>query len=335
MKPLNDLVLVFRKLFRILKWASFAVILVTVLVLAYQVAEIHGILSSISPWLGHAFLLAVLAFLVLGVGVPAFRYLRVPVALRPPDLPAKDETVTMVHLKSRATFLVGYVKGLRRNPLLAESSAQIEETLRACEETKRRLDGRPATEVEPARAELAELERTRIDALLAPIDLEVDRLIRREAMGVGIATAISPNGTLDAFIVLWRAANLVSRIATLYYGRPGARGSLVILRDVSAATLLATYLEGLSDMAGGLIGSLLGGVAGAFAGPILDGGINALATLRIGYTARGRCRSFRAWTEASRKAALRQAFSSARAHGKDVLGEIVKQAGGGASPVFS
>ena len=63
-------------------------------------------------------------------------------------------------------------------------------------------------------------------------------------------TALSPNGTLDAFLVLWRNVNLVASLARLYYGRPGLPGTWLILRDVSLAILLSSVLEQISDMGG-------------------------------------------------------------------------------------
>jgi putative membrane protein len=325
--PLNDLVQVFRRIFKVFRWVSFGIIGVTVFVLAMQLAQIHGWLAAAHPAFGHAFLLLVAGVLFFCVGIPLARYIKVPVVLKPPELPSGDDALTMAHVKRRVRFLSRYVASLRRNPLLADQRPQVEETLRICEDLARRIETVPNAAA--AMKEVGEFETTRLDALLEPIDAEADKVIRREALGVGLATAVSPNGTLDAFIVLWRNANMVSRIANLYYGRPGARGSLIVLRDVSAATLLATYLEGLSDMAGGLIGSLFGGIAGTLAGPVIDGSVNALATLRIGYTARARCRSFQAWTEKSRAQALKEAFAMAKARSREVLGEIVRSAEGG------
>jgi uncharacterized membrane protein YcjF (UPF0283 family) len=327
--PLTDLAHVIRRLFRIARWLSLGIIGVAAIVLVLQVAQIHGQLADVHPLVGHGFLVAVLALVVWLVGVPIARYLRVPVALKPPEMAGKSEEVTTVQVQRRARFLAHYVRSLRKNPLMADSRAEVNEVLKACEAVRGRVLSRSTAEAQAALGELTEFERQRLDPLLKPIDAEVDRVVRREALAVGLGTAVSPNGTLDAFIVLWRNANMVSRIANLYFGRPGARGSLMILRDVSAATLLATYLEGLADAAGSLIGNLLGGIAGTVAGPVIEGGVNSLATLRIGYTARARCRSFKAWTEQTRTAALKAAFAEARRHGKDVIGDVVKGAGGG------
>jgi hypothetical protein len=283
---------------------------------------VHGV----NPILGYAFLalVGVLAWRLLGV--PVWRFLRMPAVLAPPKLPAKAEEWTAAHVKARVDFLSRYLSGLRRNPRLAQTADRVRSAAEDLAALRERLSGLDA---KTARAELARFEHVKVEPLLRALDREVDRLIRAEALSVGVATAVSPNGTLDAFIVLWRNANLVSRIANVYYGRPGVRGSFRILRDVSAAALLATYLEGLTEAAGGVLRGIFGSVVGVVAGPLLDGGINAVATLRIGYIAKARCRSFAAWTETTRAQALHDALAAAKDRSKEVIAELAKEAGVG------
>jgi len=126
-------------------------------------------------------------------------------------------------------------------------------------------------------------------------------------------TALSPNGTLDAFLVLWRNINLVAALARLYYGRPGLIGTGVILRDVSSAILLSSVLEQISDMGGSLLRKLGEGgrtipLLGALVGPVLDGTINGLMTMKVGYLAQERCRSFRAWDGRTKRGIIRRTF---------------------------
>jgi hypothetical protein len=258
------------------------------------------------------------------IGVPVVRFLRLPTVLTPPKAPAKREDWKARHIAARYRFLERYLAHAARNPLLEGSKREVRAAARAAAEAARRPGGDGD---EPALGALLRFERERVDPLLAPLDREVDKVIRSEALAVGVSTAVSPNGTLDAFLVLWRNANLVSRIANVYYGKPGARGSLRILRDVSAAALLATYLEGLTEAAGGLLRGVLGSVAGVVAGPVVDGSVNALATLRIGYLAKARCRSFKAWTDSTRKQALADALAAAKARSGEVVSEVAKAAG--------
>ena len=323
--PLTDFVDVFRRIFRFLRWASYALIGVTAVVLILQCADLSDRLAALHPWLGGGVVAAVIAAFVFLIGVPVMRFLRVPAALTPPKEPEDPEQLTPRHAVGRAEFLERYVAGMRRNPMLEGARGEIDRVLKACGELKARV---ARANVKDGMEEIESFRAAHVDALLAPIDAEVDKIIRREALGVGLATAISPNGTLDAFIVLWRNANMVSRVARLYYGRPGARGSLTILRDVSAATLLATYLEGVTEAAGSLLGSLLGSFAGVVAGPVLEGGVNAVATLRIGAVARARCRSLRPWNARTRTDAVKAAIASTKDKAREVLGSIAAQAGG-------
>ncbi len=325
-RPISDFAQVLRRIFRIARYAGIVLAAVTVVMLGRELHSLYRLAGGVHPVLGWAFLALVGAAAVLLVGVPVYRFLRVPVALRAPRMPEHEEEWTAAHLRARADYLGRYLSALGRNPALRDRAERISAAGRKLAEVRRGLSG--SKDAAAARRSLAEFERGVLDPLLDPLDREVDRLIRAEALSVGVATALSPNGTLDAFIVLWRNANLVSRIANIYYGRPGIRGSLKILRDVSAAMFLAGFLEGLSEMAGSFFRGVFGSLAGIVAGPLLDGGVNALATLRIGYLAKARCRSFKAWTDATRRQALAEALGAARKRSKEVFAEIAKAAGG-------
>ena len=324
--PLNDMLLVFRRLFAFVKYLGFLFFAMTLIVIGREVGEFYQVIDRYSPLLAWAFLSLVLFLVARLIGVPVYRFIKMPVVISAPKLPAKTEEWTIAHCRDRIGYLRGYLKSLRRNPGLPHSIALIH----AAEDAASALGDSLTDDADPkaARAEIASFEAEKVTPLLEPLDREVDRLIRVEAISVGAATALSPNGTLDAFIVLWRNGNLVSRIANIYFGRPGVRGSLAVLRDVSGAALLASYLEGLSDAAGGLIGGMLGSVAGVLAGPLVNGGINALATLRIGYLAKERCRSFKAWDEATKRKAISAALAAAKGRSQEVLGSVTKAAGG-------
>ena len=324
--PLNDLVHVLRKLFRFGRYLGLVFLAVTLVMIGREIAGLYRTVSDINPYLGYAFLVVVVGLILYLLGVPVYRFLKVPVVVRPPKLPAKAEEWKLPDLKTRIEYIEKYLKHARTNPLLAEAREAINETERELSEMRKKI--LEMKDPKEARAELGRFEKRSMDELLKPLDKEVDRLIRAEALSVGIATAISPNGSLDAFIVLWRNANLVSRIANVYYGRPGVRGSFRILHDVSAAALLATYLEGLTEAAGGILKGVFGSIVGTVAGPLLDGGVNALVTLRIGYLTKGRCRSFKAWTEATRREALHEAFRAAKERSREVVADIAKVVGG-------
>ena len=156
----------------------------------------------------------------------------------------------------------------------------------------------------------------------------MDKLIHAEAVSVGVATAISMNGTVDAFIVLWRNANLVSKISRLYFGRPHLRGSLMILRDVAAIVVLSRALEDVTDMTGEIIGGLLGRMGGLVAGPVMDGAVNAMMTLKLGYLAKRRCRSFEAWTPEKASSISSEVLERVKRESSSVANDLMKKVGG-------
>ena len=327
-QPISDFGRVLRKLFTFAKYVSYGLTGLMLVFLAFRVAEIYEFFRDIHPAAGYAFLVvfAVLAYVL--VGRPIRRFLAVPVAMKPPALAPMDER-TGKDLGKHLAFVARYVRSLPRNPMWEGSPSDVEAVVARCLALKERAEHLDNDGVTALRAEIKELEEKDVARLLEPLDRKANETIRKEALGVGIATAVSWNGTVDAFLVLWRNCNLVSRIASIYYGRPGVRGTFSILRDVSGATIASAYLQDLSDMAGEALGSLFGKSLGAFAGPVLEGGINAVATLRIGYVAKARCRAFDAWTEKTRMEFARSAIVEAGRISKSVFTEVVKTVGGG------
>ena len=226
-------------------------------------------------------------------------------------------------LLMRARGIERYLDNLGQNPRLRESVPQILAASADC----RCL--RESQETDPARKreELIRFEAERVDPLLRPLDEEARRIIRNEALTVAVSTALSPVGAADAFLVLWRNANLVTKLANLYYGRPGLLGTLLILRDVSFAVWLAGQMQGIAGAGASLAGNWIGNAAAPVAGPIADGLVNGLVTLRIGYVARARCRAFRAFTEASLANVLKSAFQEAAKQGAGLASDLVRTVG--------
>ncbi len=326
--PLQDFARVMRTLFRFARYLSFGLIGLMVVFLAFRVAEVYGFFADINPWLGVAFLVVFVALLVWLVGRPVYSFLKVPAAMKPPLLPPVAER-TGKDLARHLEFVERYLGALLTNPEWEGNPAEVEAAMERCHSLRdtSRHAGREL--VAGLSDDIRKLENETVGRLLEPLDRKARAVIRQEAVGVGIATAVSWNGTIDAFIVLWRNCNLVSRVARIYYGRPGARGTLSILRDVSAATLAGAYLQDLSEAAGGALGGLFGKTLGALGGPLLDGTVNGVVTLRIGYTAKARCRAFSAWNDVGRAEAARGAIKEAGAFSKDVVAEILRTVGGG------
>lgn len=326
--PLQDFGRVLRTVFRFARTASYALIGVMVFLLAMRVADIYGFFADIHWGAGIAFLVVFLAVVSWFIGRPILAFLRMPAVLKPPALPPLAERRAK-DLTRHLQFVERYLASLPKNPEWDGAPEDVEAAIARCrmlrEETAEADRGRVAA----LSGDVRRLEQETVERLLEPLDRKARQVIRQEALGVGIATAVSWNGTIDAFLVLWRNANLCSRIARIYYGRPGARGTLAILRDVSAATIASAYLQDLTEAAGSALSGIFGKTVGALGGPLLDGGLNAVATLRIGYVAKARCRAFSAWTEATRAQALRGAFGEAATFSKEVVGEVIRTVGGG------
>jgi hypothetical protein len=321
--PLDDFARILRAILKVMKYAGLVFLAVTVFMISRELWALSGVFAGIWAPLRWFFLAAAAGVAAWLLGPPVARFLRVPRAIRPPRLPGKDEPWSATDVRARAAFLGAYLDSMGRNELLRESLPGIDAA--KAELLRLPLSADPAV----ARHALSKFERERVDALLSPLDRQADAIIRKEALAVGVATALAPNGTLDAFLVLWRNANLVSRLANTYYGRPGVRGSLRILGDVGSAALLATYAQGISEAVGGVLKGIFGSVVGIVAGPVFDGTVNAAVTHRIGTLAKARCRSFTAWDRATKLEKAKEAFLAAAAGTKDLFFEIAKAAGHG------
>ncbi len=172
-----------------------------------------------------------LVLIVYGIGVgllaiPVMQYLRVPKALQPPKMPADNE-MERQDLLTQTKFFQRYLDNLERNPHVGKDPKSIQlcrDYLKGYERTVLTLPpGKLMNSPQGKQAlnDLVQFRQRELSAALKELDERADRLIYQEALTVGLATAASPNGTLDAFVMLWRSTRLISQIASLYYGRPG------------------------------------------------------------------------------------------------------------------
>lgn len=326
--PIQDFQRVLRTVFKFARTISYSLIVIMAVFMAFRVVEVYVFFADIHAWLGVAFLAVFFAALTWFVGRPLYQFMRMPAALKPPSLPPISER-TARDLGKHLRFVERYLQSLLENPEWDGDPKDVESAVAQVSVLRDETAQADNAQVAALSDRIKKLERDTVERLLAPLDVKARKVIRQEALGVGIATAISWNGTIDAFIVLWRNCNLISRIARIYYGRPGARGTLSILRDVSAAVIAGAYLQDLSEAAGSALGGVFGKTVGALGGPLLDGGLNGVATLRIAYVAKARCRSFQAWNEKTRGEAMRGAFKEAAVLSRDLVAEIIRTVGGG------
>ncbi|MEL6285633.1 MAG: hypothetical protein AAFQ18_05430, partial [Pseudomonadota bacterium] len=191
---------------RALKWGITAIIALGFLTVIGQGYLFYQIFADIHPILGWVFIAALTTLLALLVGRPLVSFFRTPVMATPPDITLDPANPDRQDLARRVAYDLRYLRALKRNPNLAGESQSLTEGL----DTGRKMlarcrvgDGDPKHLL----ADIYAFERRFIDAKLAALDTKVDQLIRTEAVAVGVATAVSMNGTVDAFIVLWRNAN--------------------------------------------------------------------------------------------------------------------------------
>ncbi len=303
-----ELVAQWRRAVRTFRLVVSVIMVLVALVVLSEALRFYDIFARLHAIGGYVYLALLVVGLVVFVGVPAWRYWRVPRALKPPDVHLDEERLRHADLVKRARYVDRYCKSLRRNPELASKSKELAEVARRAAELRKKVKSAPSDATMAVVDEIRQFETEAVDPLLKELDAKVDAYIRKEAVAVGAATAVCMNGTLDGFIVLWRAANMVSRISRYYYGRPGLHGSIVLLGDVASAVVLSRAADDLSDMAAELatdapggLGAIVQAIPGvrAFAGPILDGTVNTAMVLRVGHLAKRRCRSFEAWDKKS------------------------------------
>lgn len=308
-----------------IKWSAYGIAVLMALVIIGQIYLFSSLFFDIHPVLGGLFLGFVSVALVWLVIRPAWQFFRMPSVAAPPDIELHDPALTHRDVERRIDYDLTYLKNMRSNPALTGQVTAISaaisalETLRQAEKTQ---EPKATGEV------IARFEADRILPLLSDLDKQVDSYIHKEAVAVGSATAISLNGTIDAFIVLWRNVNMISRIGRLYYGRPSLRLSAKIIGDVAMSVVLSRAADDLSETAGETLGGLMNRLGGIVAGPVMDGSVNALMTLKLGYAAKRRCRSFDVWSKRKALQVASDVLVQVRKESGSVINDILKACGG-------
>ena len=313
---------------RVVKVAASVVVGIAFLMVIGQGYLFYRLFDDLHPVAGLVYIVVLTAALAWLVARPVAAFLSMPVAAKPPDILIDPKAPDPKAIAARLTYDIRYLKMLAANPEVSAEATQIEESIAKGRALAARAGRATPEEAFALSIDLQTFEREHIEALLAPLDRKVKQIIHAEAVGVGVATAISMNGTVDAFIVLWRNANLVARVSRIYFGRPHLMGSLRILRDVAAIVVAARALEDVTDITGEVVGSLLGRMGGLIAGPVMDGGINAMMTLKLGYLAKRRCRSFKGWTAVQAAAISEGALQEVKAESGSVIADLMKRVGG-------
>jgi hypothetical protein len=171
-----------------------------------------------------------------------------------------------------------------------------------------------------------------IEAAVAQLSNEADKVVRRTASTVFLSTALMQNGRLDGLVVLFTQIQMVNRVAHVYVQRPSPRELVRLYANVAGTALIASGLESLdlgemiAPLATSVVPALKGGIPGLsgisalLVRCISNGAANAFLTLRVGEVARRYC----ALTSRCSRDAIRKSASAAAVHH---LGRIVRENG--------
>ncbi len=135
------------------------------------------------------------------------------------------------------------------------------------------------------------------------LDAQAEDIIKDTASQVFISTAVSPNGNLDAILVLSAQSRMVWQVAHVYYQRPTLREMAQLYANVVSMAFVARGLDDIeigelvapiATNALGSIGSIVGAIPGLnvisiATNCILSGTANAFLTLRVGMITRQYC----------------------------------------------
>ena len=139
--------------------------------------------------------------------------------------------------------------------------------------------------------------REDIEKAIDVLDARAEDIIKDTASHVFISTAISPNGNLDALLVLVAQSRMVWQVAHVYYQRPTLREMAQLYANVAYTAFLAGKLDDIdfAEQVEPILTSVVGKIGGAIPGlntvtnSIVSGAFNAFLTLRVGMITRQYC----------------------------------------------
>ena len=279
---------------RLALYVSVVILVLFVLFMVNQTAQVVELANTVSPTFGQVVLYGLLILYAALIAIPAIALVRLPGAVIPPADPESPE-------------YAAYLK---------------------------KLAGRLATNPHLAGREISAEDPDSIAEALKELDDIATDVVKSLATTVFVSTAVSQSGRLDAIMVLTTQSRMVTRIAQIYYQRPTLRQLVHLYANVGATTFLVREIEDLDIaeqiepiITAALSGSLAGAVPGVnvaanlITNSILEGTANAFLTLRVGAIARQYCGSL---IKQDRRLVRRSASVEAAA----MLGSIVVKSAG-------
>ncbi|UUX34973.1 DUF697 domain-containing protein [Fundicoccus culcitae] len=176
-------------------------------------------------------------------------------------------------------------------------------------------------------------------------------LIKENANAIFLSTAISQNGSLDSFMVIFSNIRMIWQLANIYGTRPSLASLIKLYAQVGSIMLMARTMEDsdlIETQMEPLIASILGeSIASAIPGMVpianlvvssmMEGSVNAFLTLRVGLVTQNYLSSYHRLNQQTLKRstsmlALSYMGSIIRTNSKTVLktvGNAAKKAGVG------
>jgi uncharacterized membrane protein YcjF (UPF0283 family) len=267
--------------------------LVTALFAAAQAAVLYNQIALLPGWLrplGYALLVVVVLVLLYFGGKLVWVYgrLRVSPRLSLPldeDLQEREtarQQLSTEHLAAARQTLTHFLKAypLRPGDLAELTQRGLEpmahDTLRAAQHA---LTGPNAP------ANDREWLRRFEQEFLGPLDAAAGQQTWRYMKAVGLFTATSSRGALDALAVLVVSYKLVADLCTIYHVRAGRWGTTMLLAHMLVNLVAASQLDAAADTMESSVHdwlhSSLAHLAGQVLGKVADGSVNALLLRRL------------------------------------------------------
>ena len=257
---------------RLMIWLSVILGLILTVFIINQFWLLYQLMSQLHP----IFAAVVIAILVIALGIICYKLLRQLVKNQPilelSDKPSDEEYTA---------YLDNWLTILSKNPHL--DTAHFQSVL--LNETKETLDNQH--------------KLTLINEGLAMLQERSLPMIKENANAIFLSTAISQNGSLDSFMVLFTLMRMIWQLAKFYETRPSLMSLLKLYLQVASIVLMARTLEDtdlIEDQMEPLIASIIGeSLASAIPGMVpvsnlivsslMEGTVNAFLTLRVGLLA--------------------------------------------------